>query len=124
MLSTSLRAANGNRYEGSWEDDMKNGDGRFFYLDKGQMLTGFWVNDVAKCGTMEDFDRDSAPQPPKYPIPEVRAPMRTKTSDLDVSKINYTYIVHLFLSHLQCSLMDSGTVLDIAKEDHRTGSPS
>ena len=72
---------------------MKNGDGRFLYLDKGQMYTGFWVNDVAKCGTVEDFDRDSAPQPPKYPIPE-------------------------------CSLLDSATVLDIAKEDHRTGSPS
>lgn len=78
VLSTSLRAANGNRYEGSWEDDMKNGDGRFFYLDKGQKFTGFWVNDVAKCGTMEDSDRDSAPQPPKYPIPEVRAPMRRR----------------------------------------------
>lgn len=52
---------------------MKNGDGRFLYLDKGQMYTGFWVNDVAKCGTVEDFDRDNAPQPPKYPIPEVCA---------------------------------------------------
>ena len=52
---------------------MKNGDGRFLYLDKGQMYTGFWVNDVAKCGTVEDFDRDSAPEPPKYPIPEVCA---------------------------------------------------
>ena len=71
---------------------MKNGDGRFLYLDKGQMYTGFWVNDVAKCGTVEDFDRDSAPQPPKYPIPEVRASMR-KTSnshivDRDVSNTN------------------------------------
>ena len=85
-------AANGNRYEGSWEDDMKNGDGRFLYLDKGQMYTGFWVNDVAKCGTVEDFDRDSAPQPPKYPIPEVRPPMRktcdSYTVDGDVSNTN------------------------------------
>ena len=71
---------------------MKNGDGRFLYLDKGQMYTGFWVNDVAKCGTVEDFDRDSAPQPPKYPIPEVRPPMRktcnSYTVDGDVSNTN------------------------------------
>ena len=24
----------GNRYEGMWQDDLKHGDGQFFYLDK------------------------------------------------------------------------------------------
>ena len=52
---------------------MKNGDGRFLYLDKGQIYTGFWVDNIAKCGTVEDFDRNNAPDPPKYPIPEVCA---------------------------------------------------
>ena len=68
--------ANGNRYEGMWKNHMKNGDGRFLYLDKGQIYSGFWVDDIAKCGTVEDFDRDNAPDPPKYPIPEVCAHSR------------------------------------------------
>ena len=65
-------AANDNRYEGSWKNDMKNGAGKFFYLDKGQVYTGTWVDDVAKCGSLEDFGREGAPDPPVYPIPEVR----------------------------------------------------
>ena len=64
-------SANGNRYEGSWKNDMKNGDGKFFYLDRGQVYTGTWVDDTAKCGTLEDFGRETAIDPPIYPIPEV-----------------------------------------------------
>ncbi len=30
-----------------------------------------WVDDIAKCGTMEDFGREGAPQPTIYPIPKV-----------------------------------------------------
>lgn len=67
-----LRLANGNRYEGSWSNDMKNGGGKFYYLDKGQVYVGNWVDDIAKCGTLEDFGREGAPEPPVYPIPEVR----------------------------------------------------
>jgi hypothetical protein len=67
-----LRLANGNRYEGSWSNDMKNGAGKFYYLDKGQVYVGNWVDDIAKCGTLEDFGREGAPEPPIYPIPEVR----------------------------------------------------
>ena len=66
-----LKLANGNRYEGTWERDMKNGNGKFLYLDKGQVYTGMWKDNVAKCGTLEDFDRDGAPNPPVYPIPTV-----------------------------------------------------
>ncbi|XP_013205261.1 MORN repeat-containing protein 3 isoform X2 [Microtus ochrogaster] len=62
---------NGNRYEGSWERGMKNGHGRFFHLDHGQLFEGFWVDDVAKCGTMIDFGRDEAPEPTQFPIPKV-----------------------------------------------------
>lgn len=62
---------NGNRYEGYWERGMKNGLGRFFHLDHGQLFEGFWVDSVAKCGTMIDFGRDEAPEPTKFPIPEV-----------------------------------------------------
>ena len=68
---TCTCTASGNRYEGSWSDDMKNGPGRFLYLDKGQVYTGTWVDDIAKCGSLEDFGREGAPAPPIYPIPEV-----------------------------------------------------
>lgn len=66
-------SANGNRYEGSWKNDMKNGEGKFFYLDRGQVYTGTWMDDTAKCGTLEDFGRETATDPPIYPIPEVRS---------------------------------------------------
>uniref|UniRef100_A0A2I3G3W8 MORN repeat-containing protein 3 n=1 Tax=Nomascus leucogenys TaxID=61853 RepID=A0A2I3G3W8_NOMLE len=67
-----LRLKNGNRYEGCWERGMKNGAGRFFHLDHGQLFEGFWVDNMAKCGTMIDFGRDEAPEPTQFPIPEVK----------------------------------------------------
>ena len=50
---------------------MKTGEGKFLYLDKGQVYTGTWMDDTTKCGTLEDFGREGAPDPPIYPIPEV-----------------------------------------------------
>jgi len=35
------------------------------------MYEGVWLDDVAKCGTMKDFDRDNASEPTQYPIPKV-----------------------------------------------------
>ncbi|WAR03390.1 MORN3-like protein [Mya arenaria] len=66
-----LRLPNENRYEGSWRDDKKNGPGKFYYLTNGQLYEGVWVDDIAKCGTMKDFDRNNAPEPTQYPIPKV-----------------------------------------------------
>ncbi|OXB84932.1 UNVERIFIED_CONTAM: hypothetical protein H355_016054, partial [Colinus virginianus] len=68
-----LRLPNNNRYEGGWKDGKKHGPGRFFYLDKGQLLEGIWVADVPKCGTVIDLSRDEAPAPTRYPIPKVTA---------------------------------------------------
>jgi len=65
------RLANDNRYEGEWRADMKNGRGKFYFLDNGQLLEGVWVNDIAKCGEMQDFDRAAAPEPTPFPIPNV-----------------------------------------------------
>lgn len=67
----SFPPENGNRYEGYWQRGMKNGSGRFFHLDHGQLFEGLWVDDVAKCGTMIDFGRDEAPEPTQFPIPKV-----------------------------------------------------
>jgi hypothetical protein len=62
----------GNRYEGSWKNNMKHGEGKFLYLDKGQVYSGLWYNDIAKCGTLEDYGRDIATNKPIYPIPECK----------------------------------------------------
>ncbi|XP_040012515.1 MORN repeat-containing protein 3 isoform X1 [Xiphias gladius] len=67
-----IRFANGNWYEGTWQDGKKNGNGKFYYCDKGQLYEGFWVDGVAKCGTLSDFGRDEAPTPTKYPIPQIQ----------------------------------------------------
>lgn len=56
---------------GTWSDGQKNGHGKFLYLDRGQLYEGFWVDDVAKCGTLSDFGREAADRPPVYPIPKV-----------------------------------------------------
>jgi len=70
--SGMMRFRDENRYEGSWKDDMKHGDGKYFYLDKGQLLLGTWVKDIAKCGEMKDFNRDIATDATQYPIPELK----------------------------------------------------
>ena len=66
-----LRLANNNRYEGEWKLDKKNGNGKFFFLNKGQMLDGYWVNDINKTGEMIDFDRENAKEATKYELPAV-----------------------------------------------------
>uniref|UniRef100_A0A3P8UNE4 MORN repeat-containing protein 3 n=2 Tax=Cynoglossus semilaevis TaxID=244447 RepID=A0A3P8UNE4_CYNSE len=66
-----IQFANGNWYEGTWKDGKKNGEGKFYYCDKGQLYQGFWVDGVAKCGTLTDCERDKAPTPTKYPIPKL-----------------------------------------------------
>lgn len=52
---------------------MKHGDGKYLYLDKGQIYTGVWCNDIAKCGSMVDYhyETNRVPNKPDFPIPEV-----------------------------------------------------
>jgi len=66
-----LRLPTENRYEGSWKNDMKNGPGKFYYLDKGQVMEGVWLNDVPKCGEMKDFGREKAPDSTQYELPAI-----------------------------------------------------
>ena len=63
--------ANSNRYEGEWASDKKNGKGKYFFLSKGQMLEGFWVNDINKTGCVTDFDRDNATDITQFEIPAI-----------------------------------------------------
>jgi len=41
---------NGNRYEGCWLYDKKEGPGRYFYIKTNKVYDGEWHNDIAKCG--------------------------------------------------------------------------
>jgi len=68
----TLKLKNNNRFEGSWSLDAKNGAGCHYYLDRGQVYEGVWVDNVPKCGEMKDVDRDIAPRPTEYPIPCVQ----------------------------------------------------
>lgn len=45
-----LTFVNGDRYEGHWLADKKEGPGRYFYSATRKVYTGEWVDDVAKCG--------------------------------------------------------------------------
>lgn len=63
--------ANDNRYEGEWRADKKHGHGKYFYITRGQLMEGLWVDDVCKAGQMKDFGRDQAIVPTPYPIPDV-----------------------------------------------------
>jgi hypothetical protein len=67
--------ANDNRYEGEWRADKKHGHGKFFYVTRGQVMEGLWVDDVCKAGEMKDFGRDQAIVPTPYPIPDVSVPL-------------------------------------------------
>lgn len=63
--------ANDNRYEGEWRSNKKHGHGKYFYVTRGQVMEGLWVDDVCKAGDMKDFGRDQAIVPTPYPIPDV-----------------------------------------------------
>ncbi|KAJ3321642.1 MORN repeat-containing protein 3 [Blyttiomyces sp. JEL0837] len=64
--------ANGDRYEGMWLDDQKEGPGKFIYKMKRQMYEGEWSRGLPKCGTLVDLPPLPGQLPRKYPIPEVK----------------------------------------------------
>ena len=35
------------------------------------MYEGMWIDDLAKCGQMKDWNRDSAPDATQFPLPPV-----------------------------------------------------
>ena len=42
--------ANGDRFEGVFRGDKKNGTGKYYYRDTRKMYEGEWIDDIAKCG--------------------------------------------------------------------------
>jgi hypothetical protein len=55
-------------------------------LNKGQLLEGFWVNDINKTGKMIDFDRENAQEPTKYEIPVVTVKNPAKVIEDTIEK--------------------------------------
>jgi len=53
------------------ETKQKEWQRKVFFLNKGQLLEGFWVDDINKTGKMIDFDRENAHDVTKYEIPSV-----------------------------------------------------
>lgn len=45
-----LRTSGGDRYEGSWMDDKKEGPGTYFFVATGKMYEGEWALGIAKVG--------------------------------------------------------------------------
>lgn len=86
--------ANNNRYEGKWKMDKKSGAGKFYFLNKGQLLEGFWIDDINKSGKFVDFNREKATEPTKYEIPEVNKKvlcLNRKMQDLDFRFCNFRF---------------------------------
>lgn len=64
-----LSSANGNRYEGNWEDDKKNGRGTFYFIKKNQEMSGVWLDDIPKCVVL--IDKVQNLRKPECNIPKV-----------------------------------------------------
>lgn len=50
-----LSLANGDRYDGYWLHDKKEGPGRFYYKATRKVYEGEWVGGSPKCGTYRDL---------------------------------------------------------------------
>mmetsp|Transcript_8056 Transcript_8056/g.29908 ORF Transcript_8056/g.29908 Transcript_8056/m.29908 type:complete len:343 (+) Transcript_8056:5788-6816(+) len=53
-----LYELNGNRYEGQFQEGKKHGSGVYYYVDKCRRYKGEWIEDVAKCGEISDYNKD------------------------------------------------------------------
>lgn len=49
-MGRSSAAENGDKFEGHYANDKREGPGVFFFYSKGQRYDGEWVDDRPKCG--------------------------------------------------------------------------
>lgn len=71
MRRLHLFVVNGSRYEGSFTNGKKNGEGVYYHNKTGQIQKGMWVNDVCKTSLVFDEFRNQVQNPTKYAIQEV-----------------------------------------------------
>lgn len=89
-----LYLVNGNRYEGHWADDLRDGLGRFYHLHTGQLQEGCWKSGICIRSTMSDIIiRQFCHLPTEYPIPPVLWPLKLIYKYLMTYKLNtiHTY---------------------------------
>ncbi|THD18892.1 MORN repeat-containing protein 3 [Fasciola hepatica] len=55
-----------------WDNDKKNGRGKYFFLRTGQLMEGVWVDDIPKCCQMIDLGRELAVEGSEFEIPEIK----------------------------------------------------
>eukprot|EP00657_Telonema_sp_P-1_P001465 TRINITY_DN1380_c0_g1_i1.p1 TRINITY_DN1380_c0_g1~~TRINITY_DN1380_c0_g1_i1.p1 ORF type:complete len:181 (-),score=44.75 TRINITY_DN1380_c0_g1_i1:188-730(-) len=48
--------SNGDIFEGSFLNDLKEGSGTYFYMARKKRMEGEWVADSCTCGVLSDFD--------------------------------------------------------------------
>lgn len=53
-----LHENNGNRYEGYFLNGKKHGSGSYYYVSQCRLYKGEWIEGVAKCGVISDFNKD------------------------------------------------------------------
>eukprot|EP00899_Mesostigma_viride_P002016 jgi/Mesvir1/11815/Mv00172-RA.1 len=58
----TMTYGNGDMYVGGWANDMKEGEGVFFYLEKKKRYDGVWHEDTPKCGSYGTHDPGAAGQ--------------------------------------------------------------
>lgn len=55
LCKPSTNPVNGDRYEGMWFDDEKEGPGKFIYLAKRQSYSGEWSRGQPRCGMIQNL---------------------------------------------------------------------
>ena len=58
---------NGDHFEGHWVNDMREGQGSYYYHDKNKLFVGEWVNDQPKTGVYTEVEDDDAEKYAKKP---------------------------------------------------------
>jgi hypothetical protein len=63
-----LTKRNGDHFEGHWVNDMREGQGSYFYHDKNKLFVGEWVNDQPKTGVYTEVEDDEVEKHNKKPF--------------------------------------------------------
>lgn len=61
-----MDVADGNRFEGHWLNNVKEGPGRYYYLSTNKVYEGEWHQDTAKCGVFRDIQEDMVDSNPDH----------------------------------------------------------
>ena len=53
----------GDHFEGHWVNDMREGQGSYFYSQKNQIFVGEWVEDTPKTGVYSEVEDPTSKRP-------------------------------------------------------------